>query len=99
MELKTHEDTGTGSHCKLKFHFMFDIILKKERNNLKMFEWDINSNPVQRLYLSKDTNKLMETINNTVATIYKRENIDNQGKSIAINNLIMFDKEDAADNG
>lgn len=87
MELQTHEDTREASVCKLKFHFMFDLIKKKERDHLKMFEWDINSNPVQRLYLSRDTKHLMEVINNTVATVYYRENIDKQGKSIVKDQL------------
>ena len=41
---------------------------------LRQFEWDIGSNSIQRLYLSKDTKYLMEVINNITATVYERNN-------------------------
>ena len=30
---------------------------------------------MQRLYLSKDTTKMMEVINNFIGTVYRRENV------------------------
>ena len=47
-----------------------------------MFEWDVNSNPVQNLYLSQDTQKLMEVVNNQFANVYTRCNVDDKGKTI-----------------
>ena len=47
---------------------------------MKQFDWDINSKPVQRLWLSKDTKLLMEVINDFIGTVYKRVNIDAEGK-------------------
>jgi hypothetical protein len=62
----------------LKFHFFFDLIHKPEdkEDKLKEFEWDISSDLQQRLYLSKDTTKMMEVINNFTARVYLRNNID-----------------------
>ena len=85
MELQTHEDTGGQSDCNLRFHFFFPLIRKIQRNyseNWKKFDWNISNNPEQRLYLSKDTKRLMEVVNNFVATVYYRVNIDKQGRSI-----------------
>ena len=47
-----------------------------------MFDWDINFRPVQRLWLSKDTNLLMEVINDYIGTVYERVNVDSEGKEI-----------------
>jgi hypothetical protein len=46
MELKTHEDTGGASVCRLRFHFFFDIIRTKKREDLSKMAWDINSDPI-----------------------------------------------------
>ena len=54
----------------------------EKKNPLECFEWDVNSNPIQRLYLSRDTKLMMEVINNFAATVYKRVNIDKMGKSV-----------------
>ena len=82
MQLKTHPDTKGFSECKLRFHFLFESIIAKEREYLKDFDWDVSKAPSHRLYLSKDTTKLMEVVNNFIATIFYRVNIDDTGKSI-----------------
>ena len=81
MELRTHEDTKEGSQCNLRFHFIFDIIKTRQKESLKDFDWDVNSAPMQRLFLSRDTTKMMEVINNFVATVYKRVNIEQPGEN------------------
>ena len=58
------------------------MIKPKERDYLKDFDWDINSAPRQRLYLSKDTTRLFEVINNFIGTVYYRTDINDMGKSI-----------------
>ena len=75
MELKTHEDTKGFSNCRLRFHFLFDMIRRRERQHLKNFDWDINSNPVQRLYLSENTLYMMEVTNDFIANVYYRVNV------------------------
>ena len=69
MELRTHEDTKDFSECKLKFHFMHDMIVPQQRDYLKKFDWDINSKPVQRLFLSRDSLRMMEVLNDFSAII------------------------------
>ena len=80
MELQTHEDTKGESILRLRFHFLFDMIRKVERSHLRNMNWDISSNPIQNLYLSKDTTRLMEVTNNCFATVYIRQNIDEKRK-------------------
>ena len=63
-----------GSKCKVKFHFVFDKVTSLGEST-EFFEWGSSDKPIQRLYLSQDTNLLMEVINNFTATIYKRENV------------------------
>ena len=75
MELRTHEDTGGFSNCRLRFHFLFDMIKRRERQHLKNFDWDVNSNPVQRLYLSENTFYMMEVTNDFIANVYYRVNV------------------------
>ena len=99
MKLQTHEDTGKLSECRLKFHFMFECIKQKAREDFEIFEGDISSNPVQRIYLSRDTTRLMEVINDFIATVYERSNVDDiSGMSIAtsksISNIAEADEED-----
>ena len=79
MELKVHEDTTVESECRLRFHFIFDMIKPKKRKKLEDFVWDISSNRCQRLYLSHDTTRLMEVVNNYVATVYYRVNFEPEG--------------------
>ena len=51
MQLRVHEDEPKGlSECKVRFHFFFELLKKKVRENsgeakLSLFEWDVNSNP------------------------------------------------------
>ena len=42
---------------------------------MKNFDWDINSNPVQRLYLSENTLYMMEVTNDFIANVYYRVNV------------------------
>ena len=43
---------------------------------MKNFDWDVNSNPVQRLYLSENTFYMMEVTNNFIANVYYRVNVN-----------------------
>lgn len=43
MELRTHEDTGKKGECRVRFHFIFDIIKEIKNPILKQFDWDVNS--------------------------------------------------------
>ena len=74
LQLRSHEDTGAGSECKLRFHFFFKMFKAQESKTLQNFEWNVCINPVQRLYLSQDTRLLMEVINNFIVTVYRRVN-------------------------
>ena len=82
MQLRVHEDTGGASQCEVRFHFLFPLIKTMPRQKLKSFSWDINSAPVQRLWLSKDTSRMMEVINDFIGTVYKRVDIDDTGEEI-----------------
>ena len=44
----------------------------EDENN---FDWDISARPIQRLYLSHDTTRLMEVINNIFAVVYRRYDV------------------------
>lgn len=44
MKLRTHEDTGKRSECKLLFHFFFELIKKSDEDG-SHFEWEIAYNP------------------------------------------------------
>ena len=79
--MKTHEDTQNGSECKLLFHFYFKMLALRERDYLKGFDWDVNYDPNQRLYLSKDTTRMMEVINNFAATVYYRQSANERRKT------------------
>lgn len=80
MSLKVHEDTKGQSQCELLFHFYFPKIKDPPPQNSndpmmrQKYDWDVSKQPVQHLYLSKDTTKLMEVINGYIATIYIRVN-------------------------
>ena len=65
MQLASHEDrvSEVGSECTLKFHFFFLLLRWQPDERLKAYEWDINSNLKQRLYLSKNTYRMLEVIN------------------------------------
>ena len=58
------------------FQFLFPLIKAIPRDKLQSFDWDINSAPVQRLWLSRDTKRLMEVINDFIATVYIRYDLD-----------------------
>ena len=62
-------------------------MLRKDVN----IDWDIGSKPVQRLWLSKDTSLMMEVINDYIGTVYKRVNIDANGKKIKNNKKLTED--------
>ena len=102
MELKSHEDTKERSECSIRFHFFFELIRprdprKNEARTKEAFDWDIKKKPVQRLYLSQDTTKLMEVLNNFVATIYTRSNVDRIGRSVTSMRLASSDPEHIED--
>ena len=79
MELWTNEDIEKKRKCDLRFHFFFELIKEEpeaDKKKWEEFDWAINANPRQRLYLSKDTKRLMVVVNNFVAIVYRRYNID-----------------------
>ena len=82
MELRAHEDTKRNSICKVKFHFFFNLLKKSNKIDVAdtEFEWEISSDPQQRLYLSQDSYRMMEVMNNLTATVYTRHNMDSNGK-------------------
>lgn len=83
MELKVHEDDAEKpTQCRVRFHFFFELLRAQKEPRLEDFEWDVNSEPRQYLYLSKDTSRLMEVVNNYTATVYKRKNIDEKGRPV-----------------
>ena len=90
MQLASHEDRNPknapegeiGSDCSLRFHFFFELLNHQPDERLLKFEWDLNLKPYQRLYLSQNTHRMLEVINNKYAKVYERENIDAQGQSI-----------------
>ena len=82
--MRTHEDTGKKSECRVRFHFIFDIIKEIKNPMLKQFDWDVNSEPIQRLYLSQDTTKMMEVINNFIASVYYRVDITADGSTFNV---------------
>ena len=43
------------------------------------YEWDQSQDPMQRLYLSRNTKRLMEAVNNSFAIVYNRVNINADG--------------------
>ena len=72
------------NECKCLFEFDFRLIQnesaqKKEKIFLKLYDFDVTYNPIQRLYLSEDTTLLMEVINGFVARVYQRHDIDDLG--------------------
>ena len=72
--------------------------MPEKKKKWQAFDWAISADPRQRLYLSKDTKRLMEVVNNFVATVYQRVNIDKQGRSIGNNDPdTLF--EDVKDRG
>ena len=86
MELQTCEDLGDQlNKCRCLFHFNFKLIKKAPKEYLKVFDFDVTQNPIQRLYLSADTKLLMEVINGFVATVYERFNIDDNGNEYRLN--------------
>ena len=68
----------------MRFHFIFDIIKEIKNPMLKQFDWDVNSEPIQRLYLSRDTTKMMEVINNFIASVYYRVDITADGSTFNV---------------
>ena len=75
IQLRVHEDTRGSSSCKVRFHFFFELLRKRVKNELEIFDWNVNHAPKQRLYLSRDTMRLMEVINGTTAVVYQREDV------------------------
>jgi len=65
-----------GSEVKMILHFVFPKYQKHVSTEGSDYAWDIRTNPVQRLYLSQDTNLLMEVVSNYIGTVYERENLD-----------------------
>ena len=70
------------TRCKVLFTFIHRIIKKNKKEDTilddKMadLECDLSVDPVQRMYLSKNTKKMMEVINNRFAIVYERVFID-----------------------
>ena len=74
IELKTFEDTGRASECRVRFHFTHRLIRRKEKFGNQISKgWCLSHNAIQRLYLSRSTRRLMEVFNNTFAVVYERQ--------------------------
>ena len=87
LELSTYEDTEKPTECRVRFHFLHRLIKSKRKNEdsdeqYARQEWNLDNDTAQRLYLSKDTSRMMEVINNTFAIVYTRRNINEEGKAI-----------------
>ena len=89
MQLETYEDKKEAgdpearSEVKLRFHFLFDMLKTESVKELHKFDWDINTNPIKRLYLGRDPIRMMEVVNNYYATVYIRHEVDEEGKSMS----------------
>ena len=58
-------------------------LIKKRRTKEDILidpEFDFGEDAIQRLYLSRNTKRLMEVISNRFAIIYKRRNVDSSGE-------------------
>ena len=53
----------------------------------RQFEWDTSHKTIQRLYLSRDTKRMLEIINNAVAVIYTRSNVMESKDAYVANDL------------
>lgn len=82
MQLRTFDDSGEINECKISFHFMHRLIRKNKTTDESWIdpEWDFGDDSVQRLYLSRNTMRLMEVINNTFAIVYNRRYVDSKGE-------------------
>ena len=80
ISLKVHEDTQSQSQCDLKFKFLFPKLRKKPAidGKHKKVDYEDEQQSIQHLYLSRDTTKLMEVIDNQVASIYYRVDINRE---------------------
>ena len=81
LELRTYEDLQQSSQCRVLFSFNFKMLRQQIRNDLENMDWDIDSKPVQHLYLSQNTEYMMEVVNNFFATVYSREYCDNKDET------------------
>ena len=95
LSLQTYEDNKEqeikGSNCKLLFHFIFKLIQENKDDSLSKMDWDIQQNPVQQLYLSKDTRRLMKVVNNFYATVYERQDVEkSEDANVAEEGLSLF---------
>ena len=80
ISLKVHEDTKSQSQCDLKFKFLFPKLRKKPTivGADKKVDYEDEQQSIQHLYLSRDTTKLMEVIDNQVASIYYRVDVNRE---------------------
>lgn len=83
LELQTYEDTGRPTSCKVLFTFVHKIIKKNKDESIADggaadLECDLGVDPMQRLYLSRDTERMMEVINNRFAIVYRRYYVDTE---------------------
>ena len=49
---------------------------QNQSKGLEKFSWNYYESPTQRIYLSKDTQLLMEVINSKIAIVYSRTDED-----------------------
>ena len=88
MKLTTYEDNQKLNEIKVKFQFLHRLVrgnAEQEDNDLLDdidSEWDLGDDPVQHLYLSRSTKRMMEVINNRFAIVYTRKNISEPGSTI-----------------
>jgi len=84
MQLSTYKDGVPIDTCKVRFHFLFHLVRWADttEDELSSFDWDVSEHPMQRLYLSHDTTRLMMNINNVFAMVFRRHDIDAEGKKV-----------------
>ena len=58
------------------YQFEYDIMVDLSQEDVEAFGWDVEKKPCQMIFVSADTNKLLEVINNQVAIVSERRDID-----------------------
>jgi hypothetical protein len=77
MSLKGHEDTMGHSQVDMRFQFLHPMIRKVNDPKQENFDWNISQDPIQEIHISRSTKRMMEIINNSMATIYERDDFGN----------------------
>ena len=70
LKLRSHSDTNEGPEVTLAFHFFHKLFANNENEFVKDLHWTLNKDVQQRLYLSQNTHRLLEVINQRLGIIY-----------------------------